>query len=63
VKWLIASVAVALGAVVLANALLLVYGGNRNDPVGRLSPIMNSSQVRPAPHVTETHHHTVEEDD
>lgn len=35
----IAAVLVALAAIVGANALLLVYGTSRNDPVGRLSPI------------------------
>jgi hypothetical protein len=67
VKWLIVSVAVALTAVVAANALLLVYGGNRNDPVGRLSPItkarLNLTPQRPAPPVTATTRHAVPEDD
>lgn len=62
-KWLIMSVAVALAAVIAANALLLIYGGNRNDPVGRLSPIMNTSPTRPAPHVTETPLRAGQEDD
>jgi hypothetical protein len=67
VKWLIVSVAVALAAVVAANALLLVYGGNRHDPVGRLSPIaktrLNLTPQRPAPPVTRTTRHTGQEDD
>ena len=37
--WRIAAVVVALIAVVAANALLLAFGSNHKDPVGRLSPI------------------------
>ena len=66
-KWLIMSIAVALAAVVGANALLLVYGANRNDPVGRLSPIVETrlhlTAKRPLPHVTETHVRAGQEDD
>jgi hypothetical protein len=35
------AVAVALVAVVAANVLLLGYGRDRHDPVGRLSPVAN----------------------
>ena len=66
-KWLIISVAVALAAVVAANALLLVYGANRNDPVGRLSPITETrlrlTAKRPLPHVTQTPVRAGQEDD
>lgn len=61
------SVAVALAAVVAANALLLVYGANRNDPVGRLSPIVetrpNPAAKQPLPHVTDTPLRGGQEDD
>ena len=36
---IVVAVAVALTAVVAANVLLLGYGRNRHDPVGRLSPV------------------------
>jgi len=38
VKW-VAAVVAALGAIVVANVLLLGYGETHNDPVGRLSPV------------------------
>jgi hypothetical protein len=67
VKWLIMSIVVALTAVVAANALLLVYGANRNDPVGRLSPIaetrLHLMPEHPVPHVTTTPLHAGQEDD
>jgi hypothetical protein len=67
VKWLIMSIVVALAAVVAANALLLVYGANRNDPVGRLSPIvetpLNLTPKQPVPHVTTTPLRAGREDD
>lgn len=65
-KWLIVSVAIALAAVIAANALLLVYGGNRNDPVGRLSPIAKTHPnltPQPATPVTETTPRAGQEDD
>ena len=66
-KWLIMAIAVALAAVVAANALLLVYGANRNDPVGRLSPIVETrihlTSKRPPPHVTKTPVRAGREDD
>jgi len=66
-KWLIMSIAIALAAVVAANALLLVYGANRNDPVGRLSPIVETRihlpPKRPLPHFTETGVRAGQEDD
>ena len=37
-KW-VAAVVAALGAIVVANVLLLGYGETHNDPVGRLSPV------------------------
>jgi len=39
VRWAIGSIIVALAAVVAVNAVLLAYGGQRNDPVGKLSPV------------------------
>lgn len=55
--WRIAAVLVALAAVVGANALLLLSGSNRNDPVGRLSPIakvqLKSPQQSTLPRVTD----------
>jgi hypothetical protein len=61
------SIVVALTAVVAANALLLVYGANRNDPVGRLSPIgetrVHLTPEHPVPHVTTTLLDTGQEDD
>lgn len=51
--WRIAAVLVALVAVAGANALLLTFGSNHNDPVGRLSPIahvrLGSPQHAPQP--------------
>ena len=38
-RWAIAPIVVALAAVVAVNVLLLAYGGDRHDPVGRLSPV------------------------
>ena len=38
---IVVAVAVALAAVVAANVLLLGYGRDRHDPVGRLSPVAN----------------------
>ena len=40
-RWAVAAVVVALAAVVAVNALLLAYGDQRRDPVGRLSPVAN----------------------
>jgi hypothetical protein len=39
VRWVAGAIVLALVAVVTVNALLLAYGGDRHDPVGRLSPI------------------------
>jgi hypothetical protein len=65
-KWLIMAVAVALATVVAANALLLVYGGNRNDPVGRLNPIattrLDLPKQPPTPPGTQTTHAGQEDD-
>jgi hypothetical protein len=41
------AVVVALVAVAAANAALLVYSGDRHDPVGQLSPIANVQQPQP----------------
>jgi hypothetical protein len=51
VRWAIAAVVVALAAVVGVNMLLLAYGGDRHDPVGRLSPVavLPAGTVRPRP--------------
>jgi hypothetical protein len=61
------SIVVALAAVVAANALLLVYGANRHDPVGRLSPIVGTrlhlTPKHPVPHITTTPDHARQEDD
>lgn len=60
----IAALLVAVAAVAGVNALLLVYGSNHNDPVGRLSPIANV-QLRsphPAPAATVTGKSRVEDD-
>ena len=38
-KGLVVAVAVAVAAVAAASTLLLAYGGDRHDPVGRLSPV------------------------
>lgn len=66
-KWLIMSIVVALAAVVGANALLLVYGANRHDPVGRLSPIVETrlhlTPKHPVPHVATPPLHAGQEDD
>lgn len=47
-RWAIAPIVVALAAVVAVNVLLLAYGGDRHDPVGRLSPVADL----PAPPAT-----------
>ena len=66
-KWLITSIVVSLVAVVAANALLLVYGVNRHDPVGRLSPLVETrfdpTPKHPWPPVTTTPLHAEHEDD
>ena len=53
---IVVAVAVALAAVVAANVLLLGYGRDRHDPVGRLSPVANlpatSTTVPKAPTAT-----------
>ena len=46
---IVVAVAVALAAVVAANVLLLGYGGDRHDPVGRLSPVAQLSPVARLP--------------
>jgi hypothetical protein len=37
----VAAVVAAVAAVIAVNVLLLGYGGDRHDPVGRLSPVAN----------------------
>jgi hypothetical protein len=46
VSWVVVTVA-ALTAVVAVNVALLSYGGDRHDPVGRLSPV--ATVPAPAP--------------
>lgn len=45
-SWIVVTVA-ALTAVVAVNVALLSYGGDRHDPVGRLSPV--ATVPAPAP--------------
>lgn len=63
-KWALV-VLVALAAVIAVNAALLSYGGDRHDPVGRLSPVArmpapSSTTARPT---TTGEHHDHHEDD
>jgi len=48
VRWVIAAVAVVAATVAATTALLLGYSAQRNDPVGRLSPIANLHSPAPA---------------
>lgn len=48
-KWALAAVVVAVVAAVAVNVLLLGYGGDRHDPVGRLSPVASLPHPSPAP--------------
>jgi hypothetical protein len=41
VRWAIVAVVVAVTAIAAINVLLLSYGSDRHDPVGRLTPIAN----------------------
>jgi hypothetical protein len=54
VKWVVAALA-AVAAVVAVNVALLSYGGDRHDPVGRLSPVATLPAAPPAvaPHERE----------
>jgi len=47
---------VAVAAAIAVNVLLLGYGGDRHDPVGRLSPVANlpAPAVRPLPAASTT---------
>ncbi len=56
-RWIVAGVVVALVAAISVNALLLGYGTNRHDPVGRLSPIANlrTPTVKTPTSTTDTH--------
>lgn len=46
-KWALV-VLVALAAVIAANVVLLSFGGDRNDPVGQLSPVASLQAPVPA---------------
>lgn len=59
-KWVLV-VLVALAAVIAANVVLLSYGGDRHDPVGRLSPV--ASLRAPPPAVGHERSHAREHDD
>lgn len=49
-RWTAVAVALALAAVVAVNVLLLFYGGDRHDPVGKLSPVVTQpGSPTPAP--------------
>ena len=51
-RWaILAAVILAVTAAVAANVLLLSYGADRTDPVGRLSPVANipAPPSRPSP--------------
>ncbi len=65
-KWLLAVAVAALTAIVAANVVLLVYGDNRHDPVGQLSPVANL-RTTPAPLVpvplSPQPHHNHNDDD
>lgn len=56
-RWIVVAVVVAFAAAIGVNALLLGYGTNQHDPVGRLSPVADlkapATTTRPAR--TETH--------
>lgn len=63
-KWALV-VVVALAAVIAVNAALLSYGGDRHDPVGRLSPVTTvpaPSPTTPRPATTSEHHDQHEDD-
>lgn len=56
-KWMIVvAVILAVTATIAVNALLLSYGTNHSDPVGRLSPIADlpPASSRPSPKPTTT---------
>ena len=50
-RWIVVAAA-AVAAVVAVNVALLAYGGDRHDPVGKLSPV--ATMPSPAPPVTVT---------
>ena len=54
---LVAVIAVAVAAVVVANVVLLGYGSERSDRVGKLSPLAPShvTRTRPTPHARPQH--------
>lgn len=63
-RWIVVGVVVALVAAIGVNALLLGYGTNRHDPVGRLSPVANLQTPTVAtPTTTAQATHTHSEDD
>ena len=47
-RWVAGAAALALAAAVGVNVLLLFYGGDRHDPVGKLSPVI-TRPVAPSP--------------
>lgn len=63
-RWaIVAAVIAAVTAAVAANALLLNYGTDHNDPVGQLSPVARipvahipASTTAPAPTTTTSDH-------
>jgi hypothetical protein len=67
VKWAGGAVVLALAAVVAVNVLLLAYGGDRHDPVGRLSPVTHlpapTGKPRPLPPPAPTGGHATGSDD
>lgn len=61
-RWVVVAVA-ALAAVVAVNVALLAYGGDRHDPVGKLSPLATLPSPAPAPAPTTTVQHGEHEED
>ena len=66
-RWALGAIVLALVAIVGVNALLLAYGGDRHDPVGRLSPITRipapTGKPRPVPLPAHTGEHSTSSDD
>jgi hypothetical protein len=62
VRWAVTAAVAALAAVVAVNVLLLAYGGDRHDPVGRLSPVANlparTVKARPLPQPAPVNDHS-----
>jgi hypothetical protein len=53
-RWAVGAVLVALVAAVAVNVLLLGYGADRHDPVGRLSPVADLRTPPPPQHAAPT---------